>query len=66
LNLIENVWAYVKAQVEKAGPLKMADFKQCIIDTLKNIPKPMIKNLYASMEDRIKACIENEGRKTKY
>lgn len=66
LNLIENVWAYVKAKVEKAGPLNMADFKQCILNTLKNIPKSMIRNLYASMDDRIKACIENEGRKTKY
>lgn len=66
LNLIENVWAYVKAKVGKVGPLKMADFKKCIIDALKNIPRAMIRNLYASMEDRIKACIENEGGKTKY
>ena len=66
LNLIENVWAYVKAKVAKVGPLKMADFKKCIIDALKNIPKTMIRNLYASMEDRIKACIESEGGKTKH
>jgi transposase len=66
LNLIENVWAWVERKVDAEGCKTFEEFQQCVLKTLKNVPKTMLTNLYASMSGRVKMCIESQGDRIKY
>lgn len=66
LNLIENVWAWVDAEVSKLGCSTFEEYKQAVRDTFGSITKQHLGHLYDSMTDRIKAVIINQGEKTRY
>lgn len=66
LNLIENVWAWAQRKVDAAGCSTFEEFKDCVVETLQNVPKTMLTNLYSSMSERIKKCIEAGGDRIKY
>lgn len=66
LNCIENLWAWAQAKVDAKGCKTIEEFKKCVIDTLENVPEKLLQDLVGSMGKRVKACIENNGGKTKY
>ena len=66
LNPIENLWAWAQAEVDAMGCKTCQEFKKCVSSTLKNVPKKLLGSLVGSMGKRVRACIENEGYKTKY
>jgi transposase len=66
LSPIENVWAWVQTKVDKAGCQTFKEFKACVFETLKNVPRRMLNNLFRSMKDRLKECKAKKGEKTKY
>ena len=66
LNLIENVWSYVQARVDKAGCKTWAQFCSTVDYELTHLSQKYIKSLYASMPTRIAKCIELKGGKTGY
>jgi hypothetical protein len=66
LNIIENVWAWVQAEVDAKGCKNFNEFEQCVVQTIKNVPHEMVQNLYKSIKDRLHDCIRLEGAKTSY
>ena len=66
LNLIENVWAYVQHEANKAGCKTFVEFQEKVISLIQNLPKGFISNLYKSMRPRLHECIEKNGEKTRY
>ena len=66
LNCIENLWAWAQAKVDAKGCKTIEEFKKCVIDTLEKVPEKLLQDLVGSMGKRVKACIENNGGKTKY
>jgi len=66
LNVIENVWAWVKREVEKLEPKTLADLEECIEKIFKKITISFINSLVSSMYKRLKDCIESNGEKTDY
>jgi DDE superfamily endonuclease len=66
LNIIENVWAWVQAEVDAKGCKSFNEFEQCVVQTIKNVPREMVQNLYKTMKDRINGCIRLDGAKTRY
>ncbi len=66
LNLIENVWSWVQANVDKKGCSTFDEFKQEVHDQFAAVPQSMLTHLYNSMPKRLKEVIKNGGRRTKY
>lgn len=66
LNPIENVWAWVNQKVRKRGCSSFKEFQAEVLNTLQNIPKAFITNLYASMPRRISKVLEQKGGKIGY
>ena len=66
LNPIENLWAWAQAKVDEQGCKTFDEFKQCVVDTLKSVPRQMLQNLVDSMKKRITTCIQKLGDKTGY
>jgi transposase len=66
LNPIENLWACTEAEVEAKGCKTFQQFKKCVFNTLHNVPRKLLRGLVGSMGRRVRACIENDGDKTKY
>lgn len=66
LNCIENLWAWAQAKVDAMGCKTIEDFKNCVLETLQNVPRKLLEDLVGSMGKRVQACIENNGGKTKY
>jgi DDE superfamily endonuclease len=66
LNPIENLWAWAQAKVDAAGCKSFEEFKNCVKNTLKNVPPKMLHALVGSMKARLRVCIENGGDKTGY
>ena len=66
LNLIENVWAWAQRKVDATGCKTFEEFEKCVITTMKNVPSSMLKNLYASMRERVRLCQAANGGKTRY
>ena len=66
LNPIENLWAWARAEVDAMGCKTFQEFKKCVFSTLKNVPEKLLGSQLGSMGKRVRACIENEGDKTKY
>lgn len=66
LSPIENVWAWVGAEVAALGCKDMAEFKEAVDRTFKNIPQKMLDNLFASLPKRMAKVLERDGHKTGY
>jgi transposase len=65
LNPIENVWGLMKKKVLEKGCKTFSEFKQTVVQVLKDIPQETIDNLYASMPGRIQDVIASNGGKLK-
>lgn len=66
LNLIENVWSWLQAKVDAAGCKTYEEFQQFVLNTLAQVPHAMLNNLFSSMKERVRLCIENGGGRTPY
>lgn len=66
LNLIENVWAWVDAELHKRGYKSFEEFRQGVLDTIRAVPKSMLTKLYASMPNRVATVIARNGDKSGY
>lgn len=66
LNPIENLWAWAQAEVDVKGCKTFQEFKKCVFSTLQNAPRNLLRGLVGSMGRRVRACIKNDGDKTKY
>jgi transposase len=66
LNIIENVWAWVQAEVDKLGCKTFDEFKAAVALKVAEVPKAMISNLYRSLDKRLSKVCQNEGGATKY
>jgi transposase len=66
LNPIENVWAWVDAEVNRKGCKDFEAYKQAVVHTLKSVPQSLLTNLYASMPKRMARVLERDGDKTGY
>lgn len=66
LSPIENVWAYVDAEVAKKGCQTFAEFKAAVNLTFEALPLVMCQNLIASVPKRLKKCVEFDGAKCGY
>lgn len=65
-NPIENVWSYVQQKADSMGCKTFDEFQNEVLSIFRNLPSTMIKNLYASMQKRMEACLALNGGKTKY
>jgi len=65
LNLIETVWADLKAKL-KSSYESRKDLEKDIMEAWKQIPVETVRKLYDSMKDRIQAVIDQEGGPTYY
>jgi transposase len=66
LNPIENIWAYVQAQVEDTVCNSFQEFQEAVKHELRTVPQDLIDKLYGSMEDRLRLVISRGGGKTGY
>lgn len=66
LSPIENVWAWVDAEVARLGCKTFQEFKDAIDFKFQNVPKSMCESLFNSVPRRLKRCIDLEGCKTGY
>ena len=66
LSPIENVWAYVDAEVAKLGCKSFEEFKSAVDVTFQSVPKKMCQHLFASVPKRLARCVEYGGAKTGY
>jgi transposase len=66
LNPIENIWAFVQANVNALGCKTFDLFQKAVLAQIKAVPKRVINNLYSSMPKRIALVIKGGGEKTKY
>jgi hypothetical protein len=66
LNIIENVWARVQAEVNKEGCHTFEEFKKMVETKLAAVPNKMIVSLYKSLPKRMAQVIEYGGGPTKY
>ena len=66
LSPIENVWAYVDAEVARMGCKTFEDFKAAVDMTFENIPRDMCAKLIASVPKRLSRCVDRAGAKTGY
>jgi DDE superfamily endonuclease len=66
LSPIENLWAWAQAKVDAVGCQSFKEFKACVLKTLNEVPPSYLNNLFKSMKERVKSCIEANGGKTKY
>lgn len=66
LNCIENLWSWLDGQLAKRKIASLDELKGAITDILNNVPQNVTQKLVDSMPTRIKACLEAQGRATKY
>ena len=66
LNLIENVWSWVQAEVDKKGCGSLNEFNQALHDTFRSVPQTMLDNLWKSMPKRLHEVVEKQGHRTRY
>ena len=66
LNLIENVWSWVQAEVDKKGCSTFREFKQEVRDQFAAVPQSMLTSQYTSMPKRLGDVIKSGGRRIKY
>jgi transposase len=65
-NPIQNLWADMNRRVESHFAHTIEELKQIIIDEWKNTSALLLSKLVASMPNRCKAIVDNQGHKTKY
>ena len=66
LNIIENVWSWVAAEVNKQGCATMEEFKAAVLAKLAAVPKVTLTKLYDSLKKIMARVIENGGGYTGY
>lgn len=67
LNLIENVWYYLKKKVfSKPEPRSLSELEIKVNNEWNKIPKEFLKSLYLSMPKRLELMIQSRGNPIKY
>ncbi|GBB92182.1 hypothetical protein RclHR1_01980007 [Rhizophagus clarus] len=66
LNLIENLWAIVKGNVERRMPKNLNDLERFMVEEWNSIPETVILGLVGSMKKRCELIIENNGERISY
>ena len=66
LNIIENVWSWVSAEVNKQGCASFDEFKAAVMTKLAAVPKATLTKLYGSLQKRMDLVIQNGGGSTGY
>jgi len=66
LNPIENVWAHVQAEVNKAGCKDFDSFCAKVKEVFSNLSKEHISHLFSSMKKRLYEVVRTNGGKTRY
>ena len=66
LNPIENVWGFMKKQLNKNPPKNKSELVQKIFEVGENVPSPFLELLYNSMLARLTAVIKSKGFMTNY
>jgi hypothetical protein len=68
LNPIENVWSFIKDQLNKLNPKPstLADLELTVLRLWYSISVEYVRKLYASMHHRMKLCVQSKGKPIKY
>ena len=66
LSPIENIWGWLKNQVNRDMPLDVKNLKKCIKKHWNSLNSEFLKPYYDSMPDRMDFLIECEGNKINY
>jgi hypothetical protein len=66
LNLIENVWGMVQAEVDAKGCKTFAQFKAAVLEGLAHLTPATLNNLYSSMGSRLAKVVATGGDKCGY
>jgi len=66
LNPIENLWAYLKTQVQKRKPKNVVELDEIVHEEWSKLDDQILTNLVESMPRRIQAVIEAKGYPSKY
>jgi hypothetical protein len=66
LNPIENVWAWMDAQLDSLGCSSFKEYHAAVHQVAREVPKGMISKLYGSMAGRLKLVLERQGGRTGY
>ena len=66
LNLIENVWSWVQAEVNKKACRTFAEFEVEVQNVYKSVPRTMLDNLWKSIPARLREVIRMDGKRVKY
>ena len=61
LNVIENIWAYMKHAISRTNPQTLATLIACIKDCWHNLPVRVVHNLIDSIPGRLNKVIANNG-----
>lgn len=62
LNIIETIWAIMKARIEKKSPRTLDDLKKIIIDVWEDLTFETINGLIDTMEERLRKVNEHPER----
>ena len=66
LNPIENIWAFMKKQLEGKRFATINQLKNKLYDIWESFDEGMVERYTMSIYNRIKACIESNGCLTNY
>ena len=66
LSPIENLWSWLKDEVERKRPMNKAKLEARILDVWEGLTAIDIENYFTYYDSRISHCIDNGGSRTKY
>lgn len=66
LSLIENGWAYLQRELDKAGCKTFKSWVQKLKELVSSVPQAWLDNAYAGMASRLQETINKGGDKTKH
>ena len=66
MNIIENVWHFMKQQLRKRKSKNLTELRKNILDIWQKIPVSYLQQLFNNMPNRIKALKRSRGYPTKY
>ena len=66
LNPIENLWTWMKQQIEKIRPPKQNELEEAISKVWESLTTIEIKSYFTHFPNRLDECIRNGGGGTKY
>ena len=66
LSPIENLWSWLKHEVERKRPMNKAELEAGILDVWEGLATIDIENYFTHYDSRISQCIDNGGGRTKY